>query len=47
MFSSRSAMASSVTFKSLIHFEFIFVNGMRKQPSLILLLYLSSFSSTI
>ena len=31
MFSSRSFMVSGLTFKSLIHFEFIFVYGVRKQ----------------
>ena len=36
-FSSRSFMVSCLTFKSLIHFEFIFVYGMRKQSSLIIL----------
>ena len=29
-FSSRSFIVSGVTFKSLIHFEFIFVYGVRK-----------------
>ena len=33
MFSSRSFMVSSFTFKSLIHFEFIFVYGIRKWSS--------------
>ena len=30
MFSSRCFIVSSLTFKSLIHFEFIFVYGVRK-----------------
>ena len=30
MFSSRSFIVSSLTFRSLIHFEFTFVYGMRK-----------------
>ena len=30
MFSSRSFMVSGLTFRSLIHFEFIFVYGVRK-----------------
>ena len=30
MFSSRSFIFSGLTFKSLIHFEFIFVYGVRK-----------------
>ena len=30
MFSSKSFMVSSVTFRSLIHFEFIFVYGVKK-----------------
>ena len=29
-FSSRSFIVSGLTFRSLIHFEFIFVNGVRK-----------------
>ena len=30
MFSSRSFIVSDITFRSLIHFEFIFVYGVRK-----------------
>ena len=30
MFSSKSFIVSSLTFKSLIHFEFIFVYGVRE-----------------
>ena len=36
-FSSRSFIVSGLTFISLIHFEFIFVNGVRKCSSFILL----------
>ena len=36
MFSSRSLIVSDLTFKSLIHFEFIFVYGVRKCSSFIL-----------
>ena len=31
MFSSRSCMISGLTFRSLIHFEFIFICGVRKK----------------
>ena len=37
MFSSRSFIVSGLTFRSLIHFEFIFVYGVRKYSSFILL----------
>ena len=37
MFSSRSFIVSSLMFRSLIHFEFIFVYGVRKCSSFILL----------
>ena len=37
MFSSRNFIVSSLTFRSLIHFEFIFVYGVRKCSSFILL----------
>ena len=37
MFSSRSFIVSGRTFRSLIHFEFIFVYGVRKCSSFILL----------
>jgi len=33
MFSSRSFIVSGLTFRSLIHFEFIFVYGVRKWSS--------------
>ena len=32
-FSSRIFMVSNLTFKSLIHFEFILVGGVRRWPS--------------
>ena len=37
MFSSRSFIVCGLTFRSLIHFEFIFVYGVRKCSSFILL----------
>ena len=37
MFSSRSFIFSGLKFRSLIHFEFIFVYGVRKWSSFILL----------
>ena len=37
MFSSRSFKVSSLTFRSLIHFEFIFVHGIRECSNFILL----------
>ena len=37
MFSSRSFIVSGRTFRSLIHFQFIFVYGVRKCSSFILL----------
>ena len=37
VFSSRSFIVSGLTFRSLIHFEFIFVNGVRKCSSFIVL----------
>ena len=37
MFSSRSCIVSGLTFRSLIHFEFIFVYVVRKCSSFILL----------
>ena len=44
MFSSRSFIVSDVTFRSLIHFEFIFVYGVRKCSSFILLQVDNQFS---
>ena len=37
MFSSKSFIVSSLTFKSLIHFEFIFVYGVKECSNFILL----------
>ena len=37
MFSSKSLIVSGLTFRSLIHFEFIFVHGVRKHSNFILL----------
>ena len=37
MFSSKSFIVSGLIFRSLIHFEFIFVNGVRKCSNFILL----------
>ena len=37
IFSSRSFIVSGLAFRSLIHFEFIFVYGVRKCSSFILL----------
>ena len=44
MFSSRSSIVSGLTFKSLIHFEFTFVYGVRKCSSFILLQVVDQFS---
>ena len=44
MFSSRSFIVSGFTFRSLIHFEFIFVYGVRKCSSFILLQVVDQFS---
>ena len=44
MFSSRSFMVSGLTFRSLIHFEFIFVYGVKKCSSFILLQVVDQFS---
>ena len=46
MFSSRSFIVSGLTFRSLIHFEFIFVYGVRKCSSFILYKCLTSFPNT-
>ena len=43
-FSSRSFIVSGLTFRSLIHFEFIFVYGVRKYSSVILLQVVAQFS---
>ena len=44
MFSSRSFIVSVLTFRSLVHFEFIFVYNVRKCFSLILLWVVDQFS---
>src|SRR5574337_965583 len=44
MFSSRSFIVSGLTFRSLIHFEFIFVYVVRKSSSFILLQVVDQFS---
>ena len=44
MFSSRSFIVSGLTFRSLIHFEFIFVYGVRKCSNFILLQVVYQFS---
>ena len=44
MFFSRSFMVSSLIFKSLIHFEFIFVYGVREYSNFILLHVTVQFS---
>ena len=43
-FSSKSFIVSGLTFRSLIHFEFIFVYGVRKCSSYILLQVVDRFS---
>ena len=43
MFSSRSFIVSDLTFRPLIHFEFIFVYGVRKRSSFILLQMVDEF----
>ena len=44
MFSSKSFIASGLTFTSLIHFEFIFVYSVRKCSNYILLYAAVQFS---
>ena len=44
MFSSKSFIVSGRTCKSLIHFEFIFVDGVKKCSSFILLHVVDQFS---
>ena len=44
MFSSRSFIVSGLMFRSLIHFEFIFVYDVRKCSSFILLQVVNQFS---
>ena len=47
MFSSRNFIVSGLTFRSLIHFEFIFVYGVRKCSSFILLQMVDQFSQIL
>ena len=44
MFSSRSFIVSGLTFRSLIHYEFIFMYGVRKCSSFIILQMVDQFS---
>ena len=44
MFSSKSFIVSGLTFRSLIHFEIIFVDGVRKDSNFILLHVAVQFS---
>ena len=44
MFSSKSFIVSGLTFRSLVHFEFIFVYGVRKCSNFILLRVAVQFS---
>ena len=44
MFSSKSFIVSGLMFRSLIHFELIFVYGVRKCSSFILLQVVDQFS---
>ena len=44
MFSSRSFIVSGLTLRSLIHFEFIFVYGVRKDSRFIHLQVVDQFS---
>ena len=44
MFSSKGFIVSGLTFRSLIYFEFIFVYGIRKCSSFILLQVVDEFS---
>ena len=46
MFFSKNFIVSGLTFRSLIHFEFIFVYGVRKGSNFILL-HVAGFPSTI
>ena len=43
MFSSRSFIVSGLTFRSVIHFEFIFMYGVRECSSFIFYKWLTSF----
>ena len=44
MFSSRNFIVSGLTFRPLVHFQFIFVYGVRKCSSFILLQVVNQFS---
>ena len=44
MFSSKTFIVSSLTFRSLIHFEFSFVYGVRKCSNFILFVIAAQFS---
>ena len=44
MFSTRSFIVSGLTFRSLIHFKFIFVYGVRECSSFILLQVVDQFA---
>ena len=44
MFSSKGFIVSGLTFRSLIHFEFIFVYGVRKHSNFVLLHVAVQFS---
>ena len=44
MFSSKTFIVSGLTSRSLIHFEFIFVNGVIKCSSFVLLQVVDQFS---
>ena len=44
MLSSRSFIVSGLTFRSLIHFKFVFVYGVRKCSSFVLLQVVDQFS---
>ena len=46
MFSSRSFIVSGLTFRSLIHFEFIFVYGVKSVLVSFFYKWLTSFPST-
>ena len=47
VFSSRSFIVSGLTFRSLIHFEFIFVYGVGKCSSFILLQVVDQFPAPL
>ena len=47
MFSSRNIMVSHLTFRSLIHFDFIFVCGVRECPNPFLLHIAVQFSTIV